>query len=172
MESASISIYNQKGGVNCRLLSREYVSGHGMELLGLVMRVVKRLLSGLQHAAFSDGSDQQNAGDGNPQGSPLGRFTWPCGFSSPVFNFLPAENYMNNRLLCEFEDTIEFLAQYRHILSDPIIGDAGIDLGRGDPFMSQHLADGFQRYALRKRNRRAKVCRMFATCRKDMFIVL
>ena len=41
MESASISIYNQKGGVDCRLPSREYVSGHGMELLGLVMRVVK-----------------------------------------------------------------------------------------------------------------------------------
>ena len=38
--------------------------------------------------------DQQNAGDGNPQGSPLGRFAWPCVFSSPVFNSLPAEiNY-------------------------------------------------------------------------------
>lgn len=35
--------------------------------------------------------DQQNAGDGNPQGSPLGRFTWPCGFPSPAFNSLPAE---------------------------------------------------------------------------------
>lgn len=34
MESASISICNQKGGVDCRLPSREYVSGHGMELLG------------------------------------------------------------------------------------------------------------------------------------------
>lgn len=90
MESASISICNQKGGVDCRLPSREYVSGHGMELLGLVMRVVKRLPSGPQKAAYSDGSDQQNAGDGNPQGSPLGRFTWPCGFPSPAFNSLPA----------------------------------------------------------------------------------
>ena len=35
--------------------------------------------------------DQQNAGDGNMQGSPLGRFAWPCGFSSPAFNSLPAE---------------------------------------------------------------------------------
>ena len=35
--------------------------------------------------------DQQNAGDGNPQGSPLGRFAWPCGFPSPAFNSLPAE---------------------------------------------------------------------------------
>ena len=35
--------------------------------------------------------DQQNAGDGNPQGSPLGRFAWPCVFPSPAFNFLPAE---------------------------------------------------------------------------------
>ena len=38
--------------------------------------------------------DQQNAKDGNMQGSPLGRFAWPCVFSSPVFNSLPAEiNY-------------------------------------------------------------------------------
>ena len=38
--------------------------------------------------------DQQNAGDGNMQGSPLGRFAWPCIFPSPVFNSLPAEiNY-------------------------------------------------------------------------------
>ena len=35
--------------------------------------------------------DQQNAGDGNPQGSPLGRFAWPCVFPSPAFNSLPAE---------------------------------------------------------------------------------
>ena len=114
------------------------------------------MASGPQKAAYSDGSDQQNAGDGNTQGSPLGRFAWPCGFPSPAFNSLPAENYINNRLLCEFEDTIEFLAQYRHILSDPIIGDAGIDLGRGDPFMPQHLADCFQRYALRERDCRGE----------------
>lgn len=37
---------------------------------------------------------QQNAEDGNTQGSPFGRFAWPCVFSSPVFNSLPAEiNY-------------------------------------------------------------------------------
>ena len=35
--------------------------------------------------------DQQNAGDGNMQGSPLGRFAWPCVFPSPAFNSLPAE---------------------------------------------------------------------------------
>ena len=75
-------------------------------------------------------------------------------------------------LLRDLEDAVEPLAQCRHILPDLVIGDFSIDLGRGDPFMSQHLADGFQGYALRKRNRRAKVCRMFATCRKDMFIVL
>ena len=34
---------------------------------------------------------QQHAGDGNTQGSPLGRFAWPCVFSSPAFNSLPAE---------------------------------------------------------------------------------
>ena len=71
---------------------------------------------------------------------------------------------MNNRLLCEFEDTIEFLAQYRHILSDPIIGDAGIDLGRSDPFMPQHLADCFQRYALRERNRRGECVPRHVDC--------
>ena len=43
-------------------------------------------------------------------------------------------------------------------LSNPIlvIGDLGVDLGRGDPFMSQHLADRFQRYTLRKRDRCGK----------------
>ena len=35
--------------------------------------------------------DQQNAGDGNMQGSPFGRFAWPCVFPSPAFNSLPAE---------------------------------------------------------------------------------
>ena len=35
--------------------------------------------------------DQQNAGDGNMQGSPFGRFAWPCVFPSPAFNPLPAE---------------------------------------------------------------------------------
>ena len=35
--------------------------------------------------------DQHNAGDGNTQGSPLGRFAWPCVFPSPAFNSLPAE---------------------------------------------------------------------------------
>lgn len=35
--------------------------------------------------------DQQNAEEGNTQGSPFGRFAWPCGFPSPAFNSLPAE---------------------------------------------------------------------------------
>ena len=34
--------------------------------------------------------DQQNAKDGNTQGSPFGRFAWPCVFSAPAFNSLPA----------------------------------------------------------------------------------
>ena len=54
------------------------------------------------------------------------------------------------------EYIIQLLTQCRHILSDLIIGDAGIDLGRGDPFMSQHLADRFQRHALRERDRRGE----------------
>ena len=56
-------------------------------------------------------------------------------------------------LLRNLEDAVEFLAQCRHILSDFIVGNSGIDLGRGDAFMPQHLADRFQRYALRERNR-------------------
>ena len=48
----------------------------------------------------------------------LGRFAWPCIFPSPAFNSLPAENYMHNRLLRDLEDTAQFLAQCRHILSD------------------------------------------------------
>ena len=51
--------------------------------------VVKRLPFGLQKATYSDGSVQQHAGDGNTQGSPLGRFAWPRVFSSPAFNSLP-----------------------------------------------------------------------------------
>ena len=31
---------------------------------------------------------QQNTGDGNTQGSPLGRFAWPCIFPSLTFNSL------------------------------------------------------------------------------------
>ena len=109
---------------------------------------------------------QQNAGDGNTQGSPFGRFAWPCVFSSPAFNSLPAEinsediRYALFRdragLLCDLEDAAEFLAQCLHILSDLVIGDFSVDLGRGDPFVPQHLADRFQRHALRKRDRRGK----------------
>ena len=36
------------------------------------MDVAKRLASEPQNVAFSDDSDQQNAGDGNTQGSPSG----------------------------------------------------------------------------------------------------
>ena len=59
-------------------------------------------------------------------------------------------------LLCDLEDTVQFLAQCRHILSDLVVGDFSVDLGRGDMFMPQHLRYGFQRYALRKRNRRSE----------------
>ena len=59
-------------------------------------------------------------------------------------------------LLRDLEDTVQFLAQCRYIPADLVIGDLGVDLGRGDMFMSQHLADRFQRYALRKRDRCGK----------------
>ena len=110
--------------------------------------------------------DQQNAEEGNTQGSPFGRFAWPCVFPSPAFNSLPAERddrdiryaLFRDRagLLRDLEDTVQFLAQCRHIPADLVIGDFGVDLGRGDAFMPQHLADGLQRYALRKRDRCGK----------------
>ena len=59
-------------------------------------------------------------------------------------------------LLRDLEDAAEFLAQCLHILSDLVIGDFSVDLGRGDAFMPQHLADGLQRYALRERDRCGK----------------
>jgi len=59
-------------------------------------------------------------------------------------------------LLRDLEDTVQFLAQCRYIPADLVIGDLGVDLGRGDPFVPQHLADRFQRHALRKRDRRGK----------------
>ena len=40
--------------------------------------------------------------------------------------------------------------------ADLVVSDARIDLSRSDPFMSQHLADRFQRYALRERDRRGE----------------
>ena len=36
-----------------------------------------------------------------------------------------------------------FSAQCRHILSDLVVGDLGVNLGRGDMFMSQHLRYDF-----------------------------
>ena len=59
-------------------------------------------------------------------------------------------------LLRDLEDAAEFLAQCLHILSDLVIGDFSVDLGRGDPFVPQHLADRFQRYTLCERNRRSE----------------
>lgn len=44
---------------------------------------------------------QQNAEDGNTQGSPFGRFAWPCVFSSPAIYFLPAER--------DYRDISDFL---------------------------------------------------------------
>ena len=58
--------------------------------------VVKRLPFGLQKATYSDGSVQQNAGDENTQGSPFGRFAWPCVFSSPAINSLSAHIYITD----------------------------------------------------------------------------
>lgn len=109
-----------------------------------------------------------------------------------MFNSLPAEigniRYTifrdNAGLLSNLEDAVEFFAQRRHILPDFVIGNLGVDLGRGDMFMSQHLRYGFQRYALRERDRRGKCMpghmdrrierqpACLVTCRNDIFNVL
>ena len=60
---------------------------------------------------------------------------------------------MNIRLLRDLENTVEFL---RSMPSYLVLGDLGVNLGRGDMFMSQHLRYGFQRYALRERDRCGK----------------
>ena len=105
MKQASISICNQKGGIGkstfTMLLASHlhYTLGYDVLVVDCDyqssdMRVVESIArwvaSGAQKASFSDGSDQQNAGDGNPQGSPLGRFAWPCIFPSLTINSLPA----------------------------------------------------------------------------------
>ena len=59
-------------------------------------------------------------------------------------------------LLHNLEDAVEFLTQRSHILPNLVVSDFSVDLGRGDMFMSQHLRYGFQRYALRERNRCGK----------------
>ena len=43
----------------------------------------------------------------------------------------------------ELKTRSNFSAQCRHILSDLVVGDLGVNLGRGDMFMSQHLRYGF-----------------------------
>ena len=59
-------------------------------------------------------------------------------------------------LLHNLEDAVEFLTQRSHILPNLVVSDFSVDLGRGDMFMPQHLADRFQRYALRERDRRGE----------------
>ena len=113
--------------------------------------------------------DQQNAGDGNMQGSPLGRFAWPCVFPSPAINYRPVEinsediRYALFRdragLLRAPEDAVEFLAQRRHIPADLVIGNLGVDLGRGDMFMFQHLLTVSRGTSCASVTVMAKVCR-------------
>ena len=137
--------------------------------------------SGAQKAAFSDGSVQQNAGDGNTQGSPLGRFAWPCGFSSPAFNSLPAErDYRDisdffvlkgetiyavltwlrivfpNCLLFLYSHKFirQLLLEHLHLPVDHRLGNLRIGLRRGDALMFQYLRERFQRHAVHQADRR------------------
>ena len=139
------------------------------------MRVVESIArwvaSGAQKAAFSDGSVQQNAEDGNTQGSPLGRFAWPCVFPSPAINSLPAErdykdtsdffafkgetiyvvltwlrivfpNYL--LFLYSHEFIRQFFFEHLHLPVDHWLGHLRIGLRRGDAFMPQHLRERLQ----------------------------
>lgn len=45
----------------------------------------------------------------------------------------------------DLENAVNILAQWCPILAYLVDGDACVDLGCGDPFMSQHLADCLQR---------------------------
>ena len=196
MKQASISICNQKGGIGkstfTMLLASHlhYTLGYDVLVVDCDyqssdMRVVESIArwvaSGAQKASFSDGSDQQNAGDGNPQGSPLGRFAWPCGFSSPAFNSLPAERDYRDIsdffvLKCEtiyavltwlrivFPNCLLFLYSHKfirqlllehlHLPVDHRLGHLRIGLRRGDAFMSQHLRERFQRHTVHQADRR------------------
>ena len=103
------------------------------------------------------------------QGSPLGRFAWPCVFPSPAINYRPVEinsediRYALFRdragLLRAPEDAVEFLAQRRHIPADLVIGNLGVDLGRGDMFMFQHLLTVSRGTSCASVTVMAKVCR-------------
>ena len=62
-------------------------------------------------------------------------------------------------LLRDLEDAVEFLAQCRHILSDLVVGDFSVDLGRGDMFMFQHLLTVSRGTSCASVTVMAKVCR-------------
>ena len=82
----------------------------------------------------------------------------------------------------------EFIRQlyfeHLHLTVDHRLGNLRIGLRRGDAFMPQHLRYGFQRYALRERDRRGKCMpghmdrrierqpACLVTCRNDIFNVL
>lgn len=125
--------------------------------------------------------DQQNAGDGNMQGSPFGRFTRPCGFPSPAIYFLPAERdyrdisdffafkgetiyavftwlliiFPNCPLFLYSHEFIrQFFFEHLHLPVDHWLGHLRIGLRRGDAFMPQHLRERLQRHAVHQADRR------------------
>ena len=87
-------------------------------------------------------------------------------------------------LLRDLEDAVEFPTQCCHILSDLVIGNFSVDLGRGDMFCPSILLTVSNGTPCASVTVVAKVCRAMcivglndrpaclATCRNDMFIVL
>lgn len=77
----------------------------------------------------------------------------------------PAFRFASIALSSHLEFITDPFRQRIHIPAYLVIGDFGINLCCGDAFMSQHLADCFQRYALRERNRCGKGVPRHVHCR-------
>lgn len=74
----------------------------------------------------------------------------------------PAFRFASIALSSHLEFITDPFRQRIHIPAYLVIGDFGINLGRGNMFVPQHFRYGFQWYALRQRDRRGErmACRM------------
>ena len=68
----------------------------------------------------------------------------------------PAFRLVSIVLSSHLESIAYLFRQCVHIPAYLVIGNFGINLGRGNMFVSQHFRYGFQRYALRQRDCRSE----------------